>query len=240
MLEERLVGTQENRDVEVGRNRHGRQPGHRPRDGHPPRAGLSALALIARGLASLEQTAKAVTAAGAEALIIDADLSQPAAPLAVVDRVMAAFGRIDALLNIAGAVPQIDLFEMTDAQWDNGLALKLHGARRLTIAAWPALKAARGRSGADVGQFGFVPKGTLCGGRRSMPRLLPWPGLLRPRHHRRRTGQQRIARTRDDRAPALLSRALGAAAQRDGQEATANFPKETGIARAASRRRSPS
>jgi 3-oxoacyl-[acyl-carrier protein] reductase len=40
------------------------------------------------------------------------------------------FGRIDALLNIAGAVPQIDLFEMTDEQWQSGLALKLHGARR--------------------------------------------------------------------------------------------------------------
>ena len=43
------------------------------------------------------------------------------------------FGRIDALLNIAGAVPQIDLFEMTDAQWDDGMALKLNGARRLTL-----------------------------------------------------------------------------------------------------------
>jgi 3-oxoacyl-[acyl-carrier protein] reductase len=33
---------------------------------------------------------------------------------------------------------------MTDAQWEEGMALKLHGARRLTIAAWPALKATRG------------------------------------------------------------------------------------------------
>jgi NAD(P)-dependent dehydrogenase (short-subunit alcohol dehydrogenase family) len=48
------------------------------------------------------------------------------------------------LLNIAGAVPQIDLFEMTDQQWDDGMALKLHGARRLTLSAWDALKAARG------------------------------------------------------------------------------------------------
>jgi hypothetical protein len=34
------------------------------------------------------------------------------------------------------------LFEMTDAQWEDGLALKLHGARRLTIRALDALKAA--------------------------------------------------------------------------------------------------
>src|ERR1700733_1454227 len=89
---------------------------------------FSALVLVARNRANLEQTAETVRAAGAEALAIDADLAQPAAAQAV-----AAFGRIDALLNIAGAVPQIDLFEMTDAQWDDGLALKLHGARRLTV-----------------------------------------------------------------------------------------------------------
>jgi 3-oxoacyl-[acyl-carrier protein] reductase len=29
-------------------------------------------------------------------------------------------------------------------QWEGGLALKLHGARRLTIEAWPALKDAKG------------------------------------------------------------------------------------------------
>jgi NAD(P)-dependent dehydrogenase (short-subunit alcohol dehydrogenase family) len=102
-----------------------------------------ALVLVARNRDGLEQTAEAVKAAGAEALVIDADLWQPAAPRAVVDRTLAAFDRIDALLNIAGAVPQIDLFEMTDEQWDSGMALKLHGARRLTMAAWPALKAAK-------------------------------------------------------------------------------------------------
>ena len=71
---------------------------------------------------------------------------RPDAAKQVADQTLAAFGRIDALLNIAGAVPQIDLFEMTDAQWDGGLALKLHGARRLTIAAWPALKEAKAPS----------------------------------------------------------------------------------------------
>jgi 3-oxoacyl-[acyl-carrier protein] reductase len=107
---------------------------------------FSALVLVARNLANLEQTAEAVRTAGAEALLIDADLSQPVVAQRVVEQSLAAFGRIDALLNIAGAVPQIDLFEMTDAQWEGGLALKLHGARRLTIAAWPALKAAKGAS----------------------------------------------------------------------------------------------
>jgi len=105
---------------------------------------FSALSLVARSRANLERTAELVRKGGAEALVIDADLSAPTAARAVVAQTLAAFGRIDALLNIAGAVPQIDLFEMTDEQWNDGMALKLHGARRLTIHAWDALKASNG------------------------------------------------------------------------------------------------
>src|SRR4029450_6408498 len=47
-------------------------------------------------------------------------------------------------LNIAGAVPQVNLLEMSDEQWQDGLELKLHGARRLTILAWDALRASQG------------------------------------------------------------------------------------------------
>ena len=119
---------------------------------------FAALTLVARNRANLEQTAEAVRAAGAQALIVDIDLSQPAAARAVVDQTLEAFGRIDALLNISGAVPQIDLFEMTDEQWESGLALKLHGARRLTIAAWPALKAAKGSVVLMSGNSALFPK----------------------------------------------------------------------------------
>lgn len=119
---------------------------------------FSALVLVARNRTSLEETAEQVKAAGAQALVIDADLGEPAAAEAVADQTLAAFGRIDALLNIAGAVPQIDLFEMTDAQWEAGLALKLHGARRLTVAAWPALKAAKGSVVLMSGNSALFPK----------------------------------------------------------------------------------
>lgn len=119
---------------------------------------FSALALVARNRDNLERTAEAVRAAGAQTLIVDIDLSQPAAAQAVVDQTLEAFGRIDALLNISGAVPQIDLFEMTDEQWESGLALKLHGARRLTIAAWPALKAAKGSVVLMSGNSALFPK----------------------------------------------------------------------------------
>jgi|SRR6185312_4382906 NAD(P)-dependent dehydrogenase (short-subunit alcohol dehydrogenase family) len=119
---------------------------------------FGAVVLVARNRSALKDTAEAVKKAGAKALVMDADLSQPEAAEAVVERTMAAFGRIDALLNIAGAVPQIDLFEMTDAQWEAGLALKLHGARRLTVAAWPALKAAKGAVVLMSGNSALFPK----------------------------------------------------------------------------------
>ena len=119
---------------------------------------FDAVVLVARSRANLDATAEAVRAGGAEALVVDLDLSDPAAAKMVVDRTLSAFGRIDALVNIAGAVPQIDLFEMTDEAWDAGLALKLHGARRLTVAAWPALKAAKGSVVLISGNSAEFPK----------------------------------------------------------------------------------
>ncbi|SCB12543.1 SDR family oxidoreductase [Rhizobium multihospitium] len=119
---------------------------------------FGALALVARSKDKLEDTARAAEAAGSRVLVIDADLAEPAAAQSVVDATLSAFGRIDALLNIAGAVPQIDLFDMTDQQWDDGLALKLHGARRLTIAAWSALKKTRGSVVLMSGNSAVFPK----------------------------------------------------------------------------------
>jgi NAD(P)-dependent dehydrogenase (short-subunit alcohol dehydrogenase family) len=119
---------------------------------------FSCVALVARNAAKLDETASAVRAAGAEPLVIALDLADRAAAKIVTDKTLSAFGRIDALLNIAGAVPQIDLFEMTDEQWEGGLALKLHGARRLTIEAWPALKRAKGSVVLMSGNSALFPK----------------------------------------------------------------------------------
>jgi 3-oxoacyl-[acyl-carrier protein] reductase len=119
---------------------------------------FSSITLAARGRENLEETAAGVKAAGAEPLVIDLDLSDPSAATKVVEQTLAAFGRIDALLNIAGAVPQVDILEMTDEQWDGGLALKLHGARRLAIAAWPSLKQSKGAVVFMSGNSALFPK----------------------------------------------------------------------------------
>ena len=119
---------------------------------------FSAITLAARGRDNLDQTAEAVREAGAEPLVMDIDLSAVSAAKTVVDETLRKFSRIDALLNIAGAVPQIDLFEMNDEQWDAGMNLKLHGARRLAIAAWPALKEASGAVVFMSGNSALFPK----------------------------------------------------------------------------------
>jgi NAD(P)-dependent dehydrogenase (short-subunit alcohol dehydrogenase family) len=193
---------------------------------------FSRLVLVARSKANLAETAKATEAAGAETLIIDVDLAEPAAAQAVIDKMLATFGRIDALLNIAGAVPQIDVFDMTDRQWDDGMALKLHGARRLTIAAWSALRASKGSVVLMSGNSAVSPKasnaavGTINAAISALAKafsdrgiedgvqvnsVLPGPVMT----GRRRNYLEHWAPLHDMTV----------------EEATARFPKEAGIAR---------
>jgi 3-oxoacyl-[acyl-carrier protein] reductase len=119
---------------------------------------FSAIVLAARNAAALAEVDTAVKSVGAEPLICDLDLSKPEAPETLITATLGRFGRIDALLNIAGAVPQIDLFEMTDEQWQAGMELKLHAARRVTIRAWDALKASNGSVVFMSGSAALDPK----------------------------------------------------------------------------------
>jgi 3-oxoacyl-[acyl-carrier protein] reductase len=119
---------------------------------------FSVIVLVARDKDKLEKTASDVISLGAEAMVYVLDLRQPQSAKTIIERTLERYGRIDALLNIAGAVPQIDLFQMTDAQWDDGMALKLNGARRLTIEAWNALKASQGSVVLTSGSAAFDPK----------------------------------------------------------------------------------
>ena len=77
---------------------------------------FSVIVLVARDEDKLEKTAADVMSLGAEAMVYALDLRQPESAKTIIKGTLERFGRIDALLNIAGAVPQIDLFEMTDAQ----------------------------------------------------------------------------------------------------------------------------
>ncbi|GKQ51667.1 SDR family oxidoreductase [Bradyrhizobium sp. Ce-3] len=119
---------------------------------------FSSVVLVARSGQKLRDAGQQIEAAGATPLVLDLDLASPTAADDVVKAALDRFGRIDALVNVAGAVPGLDLFEMTDAQWDAGLALKFHGARRLTIRAWDALKASQGTVIFTSGNAAVLPR----------------------------------------------------------------------------------
>jgi len=119
---------------------------------------FSSIVLAARNAKALNEVADAVKRAGAEPLVCDLDLSKAKSAETLVKMTLDRFGRIDALLNIAGAVPQIDVFEMTDEQWRAGMELKLHGARRVTILAWNALKQSKGSVVFMSGSAALDPK----------------------------------------------------------------------------------
>jgi NAD(P)-dependent dehydrogenase (short-subunit alcohol dehydrogenase family) len=120
------------------------------------------VAIVARTADALRDTARQIADRGAEPLRLACDLREAEAAKAVVATTLERFGRLDALVNIAGAVPQTDLFAMSDEEWNDGLALKFHGARRLTLQAWDALKTSRGAVVLTSGASALAPKAALA------------------------------------------------------------------------------
>jgi NAD(P)-dependent dehydrogenase (short-subunit alcohol dehydrogenase family) len=83
---------------------------------------------VARTRSLLEELAAACPT---ECLVQEADLRDPQAPKAVVAAAVARFGRIDLLVNCAGATVRGDFFALSEADWSDGFALKFFGAMRL-------------------------------------------------------------------------------------------------------------
>lgn len=77
----------------------------------------AALLLNGRESASLEATATAVRAAGAQAAICAADLRQPDTPALLVAEALAAFGRLDGLVNAAGIAKLTPLLDLDLETW---------------------------------------------------------------------------------------------------------------------------
>jgi 3-oxoacyl-[acyl-carrier protein] reductase len=119
---------------------------------------FSVVVLAARNGELLNEVAAEVKAVGAEPWPYSLDLSEAGSSKQLIDGTLERFGKINAILNIAGAVPQIDLFQMSDEQWMKGTELKLHGARRLTLHAWEALKASKGSVVFISGSAALDPK----------------------------------------------------------------------------------
>ncbi|HEV7966306.1 MAG TPA: SDR family NAD(P)-dependent oxidoreductase [Candidatus Acidoferrales bacterium] len=115
------------------------------------------LVLAARTESDLAKVASEIESSGGKATTVAGDLRVPDAPTALVKVAVDGRGGIDIVVNNAGATKRGDFFELTDADWADGFALKLLGAVRLTRAAWPHLKARRGSVVNIIGAGGRTP-----------------------------------------------------------------------------------
>jgi 3-oxoacyl-[acyl-carrier protein] reductase len=94
--------------------------------------------------AEARATAESCAAAGGEALVARGDVSRDADCLALVAQALAAWGRLDALVNNAGItkfVPAKDLESLTGDDFERIFAVNLKGAYQMARAAAPLLTA---------------------------------------------------------------------------------------------------
>jgi len=96
--------------------------------------------LTGRDVALLDSAVEEITKAGGSAANFAADLRESGAAVDIAKEALARFGGIDILVNNAGATKRGNFEELTDADWQDGFALKFFGAVRLTRNAWPHLR----------------------------------------------------------------------------------------------------
>jgi NAD(P)-dependent dehydrogenase (short-subunit alcohol dehydrogenase family) len=99
------------------------------------------LVLAARSLQQLEEVAQACPV---ESLVIAMDLRNEEAPGQLIEAAVRRFGSLNLLVNNAGATRRGDFLELSDADWQDGFALKFYSAMRCCRAAWPHLRASQG------------------------------------------------------------------------------------------------
>ena len=102
------------------------------------------VAIVARNREQLEAVKREIEGKGRRALAHVADLKEPAAAAAAVEAAVKAFGKLDLLVNNAGATKGGDFLNLTDADWTDSFGLKFFTTVRMSRVAWPHLKAARG------------------------------------------------------------------------------------------------
>lgn len=100
--------------------------------------------LCARDAKLLSEAVREIESSGGTAASLALDLRTAEAGGRVAEFTMSTYGQIDIVVNNAGATKRGEFVELTDADWEDGFALKFFGAMRLTRAAWPQLKATSG------------------------------------------------------------------------------------------------
>jgi 3-oxoacyl-[acyl-carrier protein] reductase len=94
----------------------------------------------ARDEQALQALVAEIESGGGHAAAIALDLRLPDSPSRLADFAFETFGRIDIVVNNAGATKRGDFLKLSDDDWNDGFALKFFGAMRLTRACWLQLR----------------------------------------------------------------------------------------------------
>jgi 3-oxoacyl-[acyl-carrier protein] reductase len=163
-----------------------------------------------------------------ESLVQAVDLREPDSADQILNATIEKFGKLDLLVNNAGATKRGDFLALTDHDWTDGFALKFYGAMRLSRAAWPHLQATQGAIiniigvGGRSGSAEFTIGGTVNAALMNLTKALADRGIkdgvrvnaVNPGSiatERLRTRIQNYARARDipfDEAARLLPREM--------------------------------
>lgn len=98
------------------------------------------VAVTARRADLLESLADDIVASGGQRpLIVPADLTAEHCPREVAERVLAAYGQVDVLVNNAGSSRPMAV-DAPDSEWDEAMLLNFTSVRRLTTALLPGMR----------------------------------------------------------------------------------------------------
>jgi 3-oxoacyl-[acyl-carrier protein] reductase len=112
--------------------------------------------------AAAEKVAAGVVGHGQRAALVQGSVGTVAGCAALVAETIAAFGRLDALVNNAGIFPRTTFLEMEEAQWDAVLGVNLKGSAFTAQAAARAMVTA-GHGGAVVNLSSSSVRGAPLG-----------------------------------------------------------------------------
>ena len=110
----------------------------------------ASVAVAARRKDRLDALVKRIEGAGGKAIAIEADVTQKEHAKKAVDETVAAFGRLDTLVNNAGVMLLGPIVDADPTEWERMISLNVTGLMYCTNAALPhLLKAAESEHGAD-------------------------------------------------------------------------------------------
>lgn len=108
------------------------------------RRGADVALVYRRSRTEADETADAVREFGRRSLVVQADVGEPDACARVVDETVAAFGRLDILVNMASIYQKKALDALEVADWDAQMSVDLRAAWLCARAAVPHMRRLRG------------------------------------------------------------------------------------------------